>query len=115
MSPEDFEQRKSKNKAPKPSMDANQGILLVKTLQNKLSQYGSSLDEDTQLLASLPLQPSLEGSARRQRMALEVRIGEKEVLHAVLSMLEPIVGANSLKRFANDDSHDSRHAKAPRF
>ncbi|KAJ5248947.1 hypothetical protein N7468_000398 [Penicillium chermesinum] len=115
LSPEDFEQRKSKNKPPKPSMDANQAGTLAKVLQAKLSLYGSSLNEDVQLLASIPPQPALEGSARRRRMALQVRIGEKEVIQAVLSMLEPIVGGSSLKRSANGDSHDSRQAKTPRF
>lgn len=115
LSPEDFEQRKSKNKPPKPSMDASQASLLAKTLQSKLSQYGTSLSEDTQLLGSIPLQASLEGSARRQRMALQVRIGEKEVIQTVLSMLEPITGGSSLKRSANGDGPDSRQAKTPRF
>ncbi|KAJ5669270.1 hypothetical protein N7462_010340 [Penicillium macrosclerotiorum] len=116
LAPEEFEQRRSKNKPPKPCMDANQAGLLYKTLQAKQAQYGSSITDDTQILMGLvpPNAPaSLEGSARRQKMALQVRIGEKEVLQAVLDMLGP-VASGSLKRMANGDSTDPRQFKAQR-
>lgn len=116
LTPEEFEQRRSKNKPPKPSMESNQASLLFKILQNKQAQYGSSLAEDMQLLTSIlpPNAPaSLDGSERRKKMALQVRIGEKEVLQAVLAMLEPLVLGGSLKRSANGDAN-GRHSKAAR-
>lgn len=116
-SPEDFEQRRSKNKPPKPSMDASQAGLLYKVLQAKQSQYATSLHEDVNLLAGLlpPNAPStLEGPARRHKMALQVRLGEKEVLRDVLAMLESSVANGSTKRSANGDENDSRHSKAAR-
>jgi hypothetical protein len=44
-----------------------------------------------------------------QRLDLQVRIGEKEVLQAVLGMLQPDT-SNSLKRSANGDDGDSQEA-----
>ncbi|KAJ5107664.1 hypothetical protein N7456_004339 [Penicillium angulare] len=116
-SPEEFEQRRSKNKPPKPSMDANQAGLLYKTLQSKQAQYGTSLNEDINILTGLlpPNAPqALEGSARRHKMALQVRLGEKEVLRDVQTMLESLVANGSLKRSANGDDHDSRQSKSAR-
>ncbi|OOQ87465.1 SET domain protein [Penicillium brasilianum] len=116
LTPEEFDQRRSKNKLPKPAMESNQASLLFKILQTKQAQYGSSLGEDMQLLSSLlpPNAPaSLDGSARRHKIALQVRIGEKEVLQAILAMLEPLVSGGSLKRSANGDT-DTRQFKAAR-
>lgn len=116
LTPEEFEQRRSKNKPPKPCMESNQAGLLYKILQTKQAQYGSSLSEDMQILTSLlpPNAPaSLDGSARRQKMALQVRIGEKEVLQSLLAMLEPLVSGGSLKRSDNGDA-GTRHSKSAR-
>ncbi|KAJ5570261.1 uncharacterized protein N7459_009691 [Penicillium hispanicum] len=116
--PVEFEQRRSKNKPPKPAMDGSQASLLSKVLQTKQLQYGTSLDQDVQLLAGL-LPPQAtepeEGSSRRLKMALQVRIGEKEIMQAVLAMLEPSVGDGSLKRTANGEGDDSRQSKAQRI
>jgi SET domain-containing protein 6 len=116
LTPEEFEQRRSKSKLPKPAMETNQASLLFKILQTKQAQYGSSLAEDMQLLRSLlpPNAPaSLDGSARRHKMALQVRIGEKEVLQAILAMLQSLVSGGSLKRSANGDT-DTRNFKSAR-
>lgn len=111
--PEEFEQRRSKGKLPKPSMDAAQTSLLYKALQAKQAQYATSSAEDAQILQSLPPAQSLEGSARRLKMAVQVRMGEKEIYQAVLAMLDSSA-AGSLKRSANGDDHDSRNSKAAR-
>ncbi|KAJ5109812.1 hypothetical protein N7532_002457 [Penicillium argentinense] len=116
--PEGFEQRRSRNKPPKPSMDEDQPALLYKALQTKLAQYATSLSHDVQLLAGLPPPQSpvfLEGSNRRQKMALQVRIGEKEIIQAVMAMLNPSGTTGSLKRIANGDSYDTRDPKARRL
>jgi SET domain-containing protein 6 len=115
-SPEDFEQRRSKNKPPKPSMDSLQANLLHKVLQTKQSHYPTSLAHDMQLLSSLtpPQAPAaLEGSSRRLKMALQVRIGEKEILQALQGMLDSLASNGSLKRTANGD-HDPRRSKTAR-
>jgi SET domain-containing protein 6 len=113
-SPEEFEQRRAKNKPPKPSMDVAQAGLLYKVLQAKQAHYATSLDQDLNILSGLlpPSAPAaLEGSARRHKMALQVRIGEKEVLRAVLSMLEALAPGASQKRSANGDGRGSRNTK----
>ncbi|KAJ6121935.1 hypothetical protein N7512_004400 [Penicillium capsulatum] len=110
-SPEEFEQRRSKNKPPRPAIEVNQATLLYKVLQGKQVQYGYPAPSWT----SPPQSPSsLEGSARRHKMALQVRIGEKEILHSVLALLDCLAASGTLKRTANGDTADSRQSKAPR-
>lgn len=94
-------------------MESNQASLLYKILQAKQSQYATSLAQDVQSLSGLQ-SDALEGSARRLKMALQVRIGEKEILQSLLGMLESLVANGSLKRAAGGNSHDSRQSKAPR-
>ena len=115
--PEEFKQRQSKNKPAKPTMSANQANLLSKVLKTKQAQYATPLDHDVQLLAALlsPQAPeSLEGTPRRLKMALQVRIGEKEIIQSILAMLETLVADRSLKRTANGDSDESRITKFKR-
>ncbi|KAJ5566865.1 hypothetical protein N7535_006171 [Penicillium sp. DV-2018c] len=114
---EEFNQRASKKKAPKPALNANAAAILIKALQNRQAQYATSLASDLQLRASIPPLPSsgdVDAGARRARMALQVRIGEKEVLQAVLGMLQS-TSTGSLKRSANgDDGGESRQFKTQR-
>ncbi|KAJ5628569.1 hypothetical protein N7490_010797 [Penicillium lividum] len=113
-SPEEFEQRRSKNKPPKPSMEVSQAGLLYKVLQSKQARYATSLEQDYDSLSGfLPpnAPPALEGSARRHKMALQVRIGEKEVLRSVMTMLESLAPGASQKRSANGDGRHSRNTK----
>ncbi|KAJ5933505.1 hypothetical protein N7454_005834 [Penicillium verhagenii] len=113
-SPEEFEQRRSKNRPSKPAMETSQAGLLYKILQSKQAQYATSLEQDMNILSGLlppNAPPALEGSARRHKMALQVRIGEKEVLRTVLSMLESLAPGASQKRSANGDVHDSRNTR----
>lgn len=94
-------------------MESNQAGLLFKILQRKQAQYATSLDEDIQLLATNPSSAALEARSRRLLMALQVRIGEKEILMAVLALLETTATNGSLKRAA-EHNEESRHSKAPR-
>jgi SET domain-containing protein 6 len=113
---EEFKQRQSKNKPPKPAFEANQATILIRALQTQQAQYATTLAQDAEILASLPpldMSVASDTSARRARMALQVRIGEKEVLQAVLGMLEPAV-TGSLKRPASGDDGDSRQFKTQR-
>ncbi|KAJ5139285.1 uncharacterized protein N7515_004133 [Penicillium bovifimosum] len=91
----EFNERASKKKAPKPAMDANAAAIL-----------GFS--------PPLPSSGDVDESARRARMALQVRIGEKEVLQAVLGMLQP-ASNGSLKRSANGDDGELRQFKTQRI
>lgn len=114
LSPQEFEQRRSKNKPPKPVMENDQAALLYKVLQNKQAQYATSLDQDVQMISTSPSPAALEGSPRRLRMALAVRIGEKEILMAVLAILESTATNGSLKRAAEHNGDESRKPKAAR-
>ncbi|CAG7938802.1 unnamed protein product [Penicillium salamii] len=109
---EEFKQRQSKNKAPKPALEANQAAILVKALQTQQAQYATTLAQDIQLASSLPPLDPLDVSSRRARMALQVRVGEKQVIQTILGMLEP-AATGSLKRSAGDDG-ESRQSKTQR-
>lgn len=111
---EDFEQRRSKNKPPKPTMDSSQAGLLYKALQTKQAQYATSRAQDVQLFSGMQSPAALEGSSRRLKMALQVRIGEKEILQTILSMLESLVANGSLKRAADSNGDESRQSKTAR-
>lgn len=105
------EWEQSKKKLRKARLDIAQARILQKALQTKQAQYTTSLADDRNILESLPPPNAHEDttSLRRRCMALQVRIGEKEILRDVLAMLDSPVGAEgSRKRTADDDgnSHD---------
>lgn len=95
-------------------MESSQASLLYKILQARQAQYATSCAQDVQLLSEMQTSTVLEGSALRLKMALQVRIGEKEILQTLLAMLESLVANGSLKRAADGDNHDSRQSKTPR-
>lgn len=106
-SPEQLQQQKSKNKPPKPAFDQLESTILRKAVQLKQSQYSTTISQDQERLVTLN-QPALERAARRQKMAIQVRIGEKEILANLSAMLNGNDG--SAKRSANGDTE--RKAKA---
>ncbi|OAX81181.1 hypothetical protein ACJ72_04476 [Emergomyces africanus] len=91
---EQFNQLKMKNKAPKPNLGIAEATLLVQAVQQTLDEYTTTLDMDEKLLASFP---SIQGptnssvSARRYKMALQVRKGEKEILSQLLATVGEFV------------------------
>lgn len=94
--------------------------ILQKAVQLKCSQYATNIEQDQALLAQLnPLDAAapLEGSQRRLKMAIMVRIGEKEILQELSAQLDRLLDGssqNSMKRSANGDQEDSRKTKAQR-
>lgn len=114
MSPQQFEQQKSKNKPPKLSLGQAEASVLQKAVQLKQAQYTTAVAQDQEHLAKLSQPGPLERPARRQKMAIQVRIGEKEILHRLSAMLDESVnqgGDGSAKRSANDGS-ESKKPKA---
>lgn len=114
MSPQQLEQQKSKNKPPKPSLGQAEATVLQKAVQLKQAQCATSVTQDQEHLAKLSQAGSLERPARRQKMAIQVRIGEKEILHRLSAMLDESVNQGSdgsAKRSANDGS-ESKKPKA---
>lgn len=115
-----LEHYKSKSKPPKPAFGPAEGAIFAKAVQVKQSQYGTTIAQDEELLAQLAQSgaPGLsEESARRYAMAIQVRLGEKQILHGLFTLLNDYLassGGSALKRAANGDDDDSRMSKAQR-
>ncbi|KAJ9361524.1 hypothetical protein DTO027B9_685 [Paecilomyces variotii] len=120
LTPEQLLQQQSKNKPPKPVLNAPEAILLQKAVQKRQSQYATTLEQDQQILAGLKQAETsgpLEGSPRRQKMAVEVRIGEKEILQRLSAMFSDFIANNAgqgAKRSADNSLDQSRQAKSLR-
>lgn len=113
MSPEQLKQQMSKNKPPKPSLGQAEATILQKAVDLTQSEYATTISQDQDQLEKLNQLGALEGSSRRQKMAIQVRIGEKEILHNLSGMLDGFVADSSAgKRSANGDGPESRKAKA---
>lgn len=113
LSPEQLEQQKSKNKPPKLAVGRPEMSILQKAVQLECSQYTTNIELDQGLLAELNRMDTtgpLEGSLRRLKMAVLVRIGEKEILQELSAQLDRLL---STKRSAEDEE-DSRRTKAQR-
>lgn len=113
LSPEQLEQQKSKNKPPKLAVGRPEMSILQKAVQLECSQYATNIELDQGLLAELNRMDTtgpLEGSLRRLKMAVLVRIGEKEILQELSAQLDRLL---STKRSAEDEE-DSRRTKAQR-
>ena len=70
------------------SFNMDTALVLRKILIQRRAAYGTSIAEDAALLQD----ESVKG---RTRMAVEVRLGEKEILAAALDFVENFIGSNS--------------------
>ncbi|KAI7970057.1 hypothetical protein EIK77_001447 [Talaromyces pinophilus] len=82
----------SKNKPPKPILAVREARILLEAAQSKLAQYSTTLEQDRAILQQFT-SSVLPTSERRRKMAVQVRIGEKEILQAVLMMLQDFLTA----------------------
>jgi SET domain-containing protein 6 len=124
LSPEQLKHQKSKSKSPKPSFGHAEAAILLKTIQLVGSQYPTTVTQDEEILSRLILSEAsqpLNQFDRRQKMAIQVRLGEKYILQTLANILDEFIaksaqsnGGSGLKRGANGDSGDSRRTKAPR-
>lgn len=116
--PEQLKQQQSKNKPPKPSIGQAELAILHKAVQLTYAQYATNIQQDQELLTQLNAPNAsapLQRSPRRHKMAVMVRIGEKEILQDLDRLLsESIQNGDAMKRSANDDQDESRKAKAQR-
>ncbi|PLB33570.1 ribosomal lysine N-methyltransferase [Aspergillus candidus] len=112
-----FKKHQSKNKLPKPSLDQEESAILAKTIQLESAQYGTTIEQDHDILSRLiqsEASSPLDESSRRQKMAVQVRIGEKEILQSLFSLLGSSTdgkGSTASKRSAAGDSEQSRNPK----
>ncbi|KAL4941438.1 hypothetical protein BDV06DRAFT_180669 [Aspergillus oleicola] len=121
LTPEQLAHQQQKQKPPKPSFGQEEGKILFNAILLSQQRYSTTIEQDRELLAQLSqLETStpLEGSARRRKMAIQVRLGEKEIFEAVKGMINNHFangeGSSTSKRTANDDGDDSRRTKAQR-
>jgi SET domain-containing protein 6 len=84
LAPEQLLHQASRDKPLKLTLAASEARLLVETIQKRLGQYPTSVEQDEEILRHLQLS---DGSNRRQEMALKVRMGEKEILRQLSVML----------------------------
>lgn len=113
LSPEQLAKYQSKNRPPSPSLGSAEAQLLLEALQARLAEYPTTLQQDEAILADLPSAAnslSDDRSAVRRRMAIEVRIGEKQVLHRIREMTSALISsldvASSNKRPASSDLNE---------
>ncbi|KAL2871300.1 ribosomal lysine N-methyltransferase [Aspergillus lucknowensis] len=121
LTPEQFAERQEKQKPPKPSLDAAETKILLNAIQLSQDRYGTSLAQDQSFLAEFDKSETggaLWGHLRRRKMAIQVRLGEKEILEDLVSRitayLANVDSSRSTKRTANGSADDARRAKAQR-
>jgi SET domain-containing protein 6 len=110
LSVDEFEKMKKKQKLPKPEKITSKGAeFLHKLVQVRISQYATSLEEDTASMNGVPPVGNTIPKERRFAMAKAVRIGEKQLLKQAQDALAELMarGGNVSKRQrATDDEGD---------
>jgi len=84
LSSAEFERYRDTGKLPKPLFTEDVALILTAVLEARLKDYPTTVEEDQQLLAESQVQ-------RRERAAVEVRLGEKHILVGVSHRLKQLV------------------------
>ncbi|OAP59529.1 hypothetical protein AYL99_06827 [Fonsecaea erecta] len=113
-------------KSPRDTVSIKEAALLQSVLTKRLSEYGTSLEADRFVLESLAGSESSQSlipsqcNKNRFVMALQVRIGEKEILNQLIGLCQAHIAqkneemtARSTKRRINDD-FDNKPKKSSR-
>lgn len=82
------EEMKAKEAPDEVPLDLGTALVLRKVLIQRRASYGTSIAEDVALLRDEPVKG-------RTRMAVEVRLGEKEILAAALDSVENLIASHS--------------------
>ena len=126
LTPEQLQKHFSKGKPPKPPLFGQQeAYILQKAVQSKRAQYETDISKDKEILADLDQQQEaatnsgphghLDTPSLRRKMAIQVRIGEKEVLESLSAKLGGFLAessASSSRKRDGDNDDDSRRNKA---
>lgn len=118
LSPEQLQHQMSKSKPPKPALGTPEVTILRKAVQAKCANYETTIPQDLEILGrlnELHAKNPLDTFSWRQRLAVQVRLGEKEILQNVMGMLDSYLTGHAEKRNADDDDHDSRNTKAQKI
>ena len=84
---------------------------MLEAAQSKLAQYSTTIEQDRAILQQFASSSVLPTSERRRKMAVQVRLGEKEILQAVLMMLQDFLTAEEKgagKRAAEGSSQENQ-------
>ena len=112
LGPEDLQKCQSKKRPPKPSLTTPEARILLKAVTSKLSQYGTTIEQDKSTLQELSSSAAtLSITQRRRKMAIEVRVGEKEILQQVSSMLQDLLTAEEENGKRTAEYGSRRHQK----
>ena len=93
-------------KPPKPQVNLAVASALGKVIRSRQNDYATSIAEDRVLLQEKEIQG-------RRRMAIEVRLGEKEILAAALDYIDKRIGSLTEDAMTQGD-RPSKKAKTSR-
>jgi SET domain-containing protein 6 len=87
---------KANRKLLKPRLGLSDAKFLQKLVKKRLAQYSTTTAEDTAILENLAQQHQLaENNAQtRLKMAVEVRLGEKQILHRLSEVILSFIADN---------------------
>jgi N-lysine methyltransferase SETD6 len=113
---EEFHSSKPSQHVKGSSIALSEASLLLTSITNRLGDYRTSLREDLEILEKLKtkdhhLVPA-GISRKRYEMAVQVRKGEKEILHQVLQLLRDFVDRQT-RQMAGDSTKRKRDEKDP--
>lgn len=104
--PADFEKMQKKDKLPKPELSSTSLELLYTILVRRRAEYGHA---DTDALRAQLIDGS---NTRRRAMALQVVIGEQEILNEVAPKVQQMIASDSKKRRADTFEEEWRAVAA---
>lgn len=97
MDQESFEEEMSLNEAPEElPVNLDMALLIRKLLSQRQCSYATSIAEDTLILQN----PQVQG---RLRMAVEIRLGEKEILAITLDSIKKRIEDLNKERSTSPD------------
>ncbi|KAL4999062.1 hypothetical protein BDV10DRAFT_184715 [Aspergillus recurvatus] len=118
LSPEQFAHQQQKRKPPKLAFGQEEAKILFDSILMSQKRYSTTIEQDQQLLAQInqfEASSPLEGYDRRRKMAIQVRLGEKEIFEAVKAKInDHFTNGSTSKRTADSDGDDSRRTKVQR-
>lgn len=110
----ELQRLQSKGKAPKPVLTAPEARILLDAIHSRQSLYATTIDQDKAILQQYTFSPVLPTHDRRCKMAIEVRLGEKEILQRLAEMLQKFLvdeESSNRKRAAESSPSMSHQAK----
>ncbi|CBF71002.1 hypothetical protein AN6568.2 [Aspergillus nidulans FGSC A4] len=118
LSPEQFTHQQQKQKPPKAAFGQEEAKILFDSILMSEKRYSTTIEQDQELLAQInqveAVSP-LEGSDRRRKMAIQVRLGEKEIFEAVKAKInDHFTNSSTSKRIADSNGDDLRRTKVQR-